>query len=88
FANGVTQDRGELDRRIHYQLAKNSERLGLPAISYADIPDAFAELIDVAHREYGQPVVILIDEYDKPILDNILKPERARELREGLKNLY
>ncbi|MGP9765848.1 ATP-binding protein [Halomonas sp. AOP13-D3-9] len=88
FANGVIQDRSELDRRIHYQLTKNSERLGLPATSYPDIPDAFAELIEVAHREYSQPVVILIDEYDKPILDNIVVPERARELREGLKNLY
>jgi len=33
-------------------------------------------------------VVGLIDEYDKPILDNILNGDRARELCEGLKNLY
>ncbi|WP_319022691.1 AAA family ATPase [Halomonas sp. 3F2F] len=33
-------------------------------------------------------MVALIDEYDKPILDNILNGDRARELCEGLKNLY
>jgi hypothetical protein len=32
--------------------------------------------------------VVLVDEYDKPILDNIEHLERAAEVREGLKNLY
>jgi hypothetical protein len=36
----------------------------------------------------ASPVVVLVDEYDKPILDNIDHPERAAEIREGLKNLY
>ena len=35
-----------------------------------------------------QTVVILIDEYDKPILDNIADPVLATEMREGLKNFY
>ncbi len=33
-------------------------------------------------------MVVLIDEYDKPILDNILQPEVACELRGCLRNLY
>jgi hypothetical protein len=33
-------------------------------------------------------VVILIDEYDKPILDNITDEQRAIEMRNGLRNLY
>ncbi|MBA4465782.1 AAA family ATPase, partial [Cylindrospermopsis raciborskii CS-506_A] len=32
--------------------------------------------------------VVLVDEYDKPILDNIDNPNIAAEMREGLKNLY
>ena len=32
--------------------------------------------------------MVLIDEYDKPILDNLTHPEIAREMREELKNLY
>jgi hypothetical protein len=37
---------------------------------------------------YGQPAVVLVDEYDKPMNDQIDHPERATELRDGLKNLY
>jgi hypothetical protein len=33
---------------------------------------------------HGQPVVVLVDEYDKPILDNIDRPDSAAEIREGL----
>ena len=32
--------------------------------------------------------MVLVDEYDKPILDNLTDPDRARELRDGLRNLY
>jgi hypothetical protein len=31
---------------------------------------------------------VLVDEYDKPILDNITRPDIAREMRDGLRNLY
>jgi len=46
---------------------------------------AFMELIREASRQ--TPVVILIDEYDKPILDNIGKPEVAA-IREELEAFY
>ena len=88
FGSGVLQDRAELDVRIRHQLARNREALGLPAAADTDITGAFSDLIAAAHRQHGQRVVVLIDEYDKPILDNLRDPERARELREGLKNLY
>ncbi len=39
-------------------------------------------------RSSGGRVVVLVDEYDKPILDNIDNPNIAAEMREGLKNLY
>jgi len=32
--------------------------------------------------------VVLVDEYDKPILDNITNPETALELREILRHFY
>ncbi len=34
------------------------------------------------------PVVVLIDEYDKPILDQIAHPEKAIAMRECLRNFY
>ncbi|WP_459936171.1 ATP-binding protein [Desulfonatronum parangueonense] len=48
----------------------------------------FAELIQTLHDKYNQKVVVLVDEYDKPILDNIEKPEMAAAIRDELKNYY
>lgn len=36
----------------------------------------------------GKQVVILVDEYDKPILDNLEKPDLALELRDLLRDFY
>ena len=49
---------------------------------------AFQQLIrDIASRQHQQ-VVILVDEYDKPILDCINDTTQAIEMREMLKGLY
>ncbi len=48
----------------------------------------FTELIEKSYRKYGQRVIILIDEYDKLILDNLDQPEMAKEAREILKDFY
>ena len=88
FGSGVMQNRDELDVRIREQLRITREQLGLSPGHETDIAGEFSALIRDAHAQHGQGAVVLIDEYDKPILDNILAPERARELREGLKNLY
>jgi hypothetical protein len=50
--------------------------------------DRFMEAIVKISRKTGKKMVVLIDEYDKPILDNIASPELAVTMRERLKNLY
>jgi hypothetical protein len=88
FGGGVLQERAALDRRIHAILLENAERLGVACRDSDDIPTCFGELIRHAHARTGQRVVVLVDEYDKPILDNITRPEVARDMRDGLRNLY
>lgn len=88
FGSGVMQNRQELDVRIRDQLSTERERLNLTLTYDTDIAGEFEQLIRQAHSHYGQRVVVLIDEYDKPILDNILDGDRARELHVGLNNLY
>jgi hypothetical protein len=87
FASGVLTSRAALDESIREMLARNQRRLGV-SCEATSIAGCFAELIIRAHESTGQRVAILVDEYDKPILDNIADPGRAAELREGLKNLY
>ena len=88
FSDGVLRDRAELDRRILDQLRQNAERFGFACPREEDLAGAFSRLIRQVHESCGERTVVLIDEYDKPILDNIEKPDVAIEMREGLKNLY
>lgn len=87
FANGVLQSRAELDQTITELLQDNAARLGV-TLHHETVGGRFSELIRQAAHQHGAPVVVLIDEYDKPILDNLSAPDTARQMREGLKNLY
>ncbi len=88
FGSGVLRSREDLVKRLKDHLLQNKERLGLDAWIEDDLPGTFSALIREAARKSGQQVVVLIDEYDKPILDNIEDAERATVMREGLKDLY
>lgn len=88
FGSGVMRNRGELDIRIRDQLRIIRNDLGLLPALQTDIAGEFLALIRDVHEQHHRAAVVLIDEYDKPILDNILDANKARELREGLKNLY
>jgi hypothetical protein len=46
------------------------------------------ELVHCLHEKYKQSVVVLIDEYDKPILDTISQPEALDDVRQELHNFY
>jgi hypothetical protein len=49
----------------------------------------FGELIQCLHQKTGKQVVVLVDEYDMPILDALNKQvEQIDEIREFLQNFY
>jgi len=48
----------------------------------------FQELIQKLYEKYNQKVVVLIDEYDKPILDVIEDIEKAKRNRDILKKFF
>lgn len=88
FASGALQSRKQLDSRVAKILRENSERLGIPWDDQSDLPGHLADLIRGSAEKYDEPAVVLVDEYDKPILDNIDRPQVAGEMREGVKNIY
>lgn len=55
---------------------------------FDDAGSRFADLMDNIKAKTKLPVVILIDEYDKPILDAINSPDIARENRDFLRGFY
>ncbi len=50
--------------------------------------ERFAHLIQTLRERSGHPVAVLVDEYDKPILDALEKPAVARANRDFLRGLY
>ena len=56
-------------------------------IAVEEAKEMFKQIIYALYEKYGQ-VVVLIDEYDKPITDNINDLEKAGEIRDSLKSFY
>ena len=55
----------------------------------SDVPGIrFSNVIQSASEKTGRPVVILIDEYDKPIVDNLTNEELADTFRSQLQGFY
>jgi hypothetical protein len=87
FGAGVVSSRDGLNHVLHQQLSHHEARWALPP-AFDDLRSRFLDLIERIHTQTGQRVVVLVDEYDKPILDNIEKTAVALEVREGLKDFY
>ena len=51
-------------------------------------PGRLRDLIRALREDSGQRVVVLVDEYDKPILDTLDDPERAKTHRDFLRGFY
>ena len=77
FGSGNFKEPGQVEARLTEQLAAVERRAGLAA-DYATVPGRFSDLLEALHRKTGQPVVVLVDEYDKPILDALDVPDVAR----------
>ncbi|MDR1523332.1 MAG: ATP-binding protein [Endomicrobium sp.] len=52
------------------------------------LPSRFAQLIEKLHEKAGDRVVILVDEYDKPLIDNLSKNEVYPEVKRTLHDFY
>ena len=89
FADGGGSNSIELDEKIREHLTINRECLGLEPFKMSSLSSCFGELIRNAKAKYGRNVVILIDEYDKPILDSLEKSAAiATGMRDTLRSFY
>ncbi len=78
-----------IERNITHQLGLIEHAAGLAPVPAAEAaPERLHTLLYHLHRQTGQRVVILVDEYDKPILDGLHDPDRARANREYLRGVY
>ncbi len=53
-----------------------------------DLSSRFRNIIQAAHEKTGMPVVVLVDEYDKPLVGNLNKTKHFDHYREKLASIY
>ena len=88
FGGGLYNTLENFNHQLTRIMADNQERLDIVCSPDTDIITCFHELIKKSYQKYKQRVVILVDEYDKPILDHIRERELARQNRDYLKGFY
>ena len=87
FGKGNFKVPGYVETNLMAQLDAVERRTGV-ASDYPTGPERFAHLLEALHSQTEQPVAVLIDEYDKPILDALEVPDIARANRDFLRGLY
>ncbi|MCQ2308913.1 MAG: ATP-binding protein [Bacteroidales bacterium] len=86
FAQGGFEDTEGLKETISSYLNSWEELYGIEN-RYEKPGLRFAKILGEAHRQTGHKCVVLIDEYDKPLLDVLMEPMEA-ENRAVLKEFY
>ena len=78
---------GHLDTNLDAQLGKMERDAGIERL-HREAPERLAHLIETLHGDSGERVAVLVDEYDKPILDALANPEVAFANRDFLRGFY
>ena len=84
---GKHMEKDQLERYLLYILGENEKRFGV--ISDSQDPNVrLKNLISSVYDKTGKKVVILIDEYDAPLLDVVHEKETLPMLRNVMRNFY
>ena len=87
LAGGKHMEKEQLDRYLLYILKENEDRFGVDC----DSPDPnvrLLNLIKTVTAKTGKQAVVLIDEYDAPLLDVAHEKEKLDVLRNTMRNFY
>ena len=77
----------ELERYLRFILEPYEKQYGITT-SELDINNRLTRLIHEAHAQTGQQVVVLIDEYDAPLLDVVHEEENLPKRRQVMRYFY
>ena len=87
MASAKHTDAPKLHRFLNSMLEREEQRWGI-ATPKQDANDRLQDLILTAHRQTGKKVVVLIDEYDAPLLDVSHIGSLLDEMRQIMRNFY
>ena len=87
MASAKHTDAPKLHRFLNSMLEREEQRWGIDTPKQ-DANDRLQDLILTAHRQTGKKVVVLIDEYDAPLLDVSHIGSLLDEMRQIMRNFY
>ena len=87
FNRGMNLDAPTLRETLLFNLKLSEEQMGV-RVEEENPSVRFSELIRRAYERTGRKVVVLVDEYDKPLLGTMNKPPVNDEIRDALKSFY
>ncbi|MDR3063595.1 MAG: AAA family ATPase, partial [Methanobrevibacter sp.] len=84
----VSENRELLELTLADYINKFAKEYNIKLNEKLPVPSNFSNLIEEIHEITNKRVVVLVDEYDAPILDNINNDEIADDNRRFLQNFY
>ena len=90
FNSGNFVKPGELEQKINFYLTECEKQYNLPVRTHElGYSDRFISILEAAHKQTGRRAVVLVDEYDKPVLDVLDRDGKLEEQhRDTLKAFY
>ena len=88
LSSGKYYDLDSIYSIVGYILETYEKKYGLPVRNDAKLGTRLTSIIMAAYEQTGREVVVLIDEYDAPMLDSIHKPDLQDQLRERVRDLF
>ena len=89
LSNGKYYEKERVHPTINFILEQQEEKFGITKpVDPTNYDTRLSRLIKEAHRQTGEKVVILIDEYDAPMLDSINDQELQDYIRNRVRNLF
>ena len=87
MASGKHLETEQLQRYLLYILKNNETRFGIENDAI-DPNIRLSNLIQTVYQKTGRQVVVLIDEYDAPLLDVVHEDKSLKELRQIMRKFY
>ena len=87
MSGGKHMDKDQLQRYLLDMLSDNEKRFGISS-EHIDPNIRLKNLIHSIYEQTGKQVVVLIDEYDAPLLDVVHQDTNLDELRQTMRNFF
>ena len=87
MSGGKHMDKEQLEEYLDYHLQEEEKKWGVTK-PVKGANNRLIDLINTAYEKSGKQVVVLIDEYDAPMLDVVHEKEQLDMLRNMMRNFY